>query len=614
VATALLSFLALAADGAWALLTIRQRLGTAAEHLRELEDRISNGDVEESRRIVARAAEEVDSAKNAVGRPSLLIASLIPMINTESKAIEGSVDAAALSVRGAGSIVEGASILGLSERGVAEAVFVEGEVQLDAISAARQQINEAEIAFTDGLITLERLNPRLQLLQGPIDDAHDRIAETLARTTDARSTMDVIASLLGAKEKRRYLLAFQAPGEARATGGLVGLTGILESDDGRLRMVDVAPAQEFLGKVKAPVEAPGWFTESYGPQKALTQFQQANVSPNYPIVSDVLLQMYERTTGSKLDGVLAMDPIALAEMMEGMEPIQTQHPRQTVDASNVEEILLRNSYVEFELETQQDLFLEEIVEGFWRNISEGNVDLKLFGEGLATALRTRHVKLYSEDGTDQALLTDLGLAGEYDDLGPFTQMAFNINYAANKIDYFFQRDISTDIRFRPGGTAEVTTTLRMSNQAPFGPPSILLGQGVDLIPGTNRMMSNLLMPPGSQVNSFTVGTERRGPFTYLDEVSPVAWDIVQLDPDSTETMTVTYSIPAAIQRLGNRTVFDFALFPQASVNPDHYSLRITPPEGVDVVELEGGLSDEQSPNVSGTLDEPISVRVVMDEL
>ena len=603
--------LAFALDAGYGLITLRRHLLGVADSLDGLDARLAKGDIEGARTQTEEARTESEDAADALNRPSLFLASLVPGVDQDTGAIESAVEAAYFSARAATSIVETAAGLDLDSEGIPTTVYVDGQVDLDKVADAREKVNEAELLLEAAVVTLESTDARFAQLRNSIREAHSRTVSALDRVTRGRSMFDLIHGLLGGKGRRTYLLALQAPGEARATGGLVGQVGVLEASKGRLSLKALGPGAAFFRPRSSGITAPAWFRDSYSAQKALTQWQQANTSPNFPVVSEVLLEMFEEGRGARLDGVIAMDPLALADMMAGMDAIQTSNPPLTVDASNVAEVLLRNSYVEIPTETGQDVFLKEIVDGFWNKVSEGDVDLRPFAEGLSTALRTQHVKIFSRHGEDQKLLEDLDLDGNYDTRGSSAQMAFNINYALNKVDYFLQRHVSTEIRLQPDGTAVVNTTMQMKNGAPTGPVSILLGQGDELPVGTNRMMVNLLMPPGSIVGSMNVGPQQSGPFTYTDENSPVVWDVISIAPGGQETVSVTYQIPAAIQVFGDDTVFDFVLFPQPTVNPDTYSLRIQPPPGVQVVNTQGMTADGVL-SMNGTLEEPVVVRMQME--
>lgn len=609
--TLVLLIMVVLADALWAGFRLRASLTNAVGHLEMVEESLSQGDLASARARSDDAIQATGAAQDATDRPSLVLASLIPEVNRETRAVNSAVEAAELSARAAASLVDGAFTLGLDEEGVPDAIYTDGQVQLDTMAAARQELNAAELLLVEAAVTLEGLNPRLPQLQTAAAEASDQIATALQRATETRTLFDLLPPLLGRDDDRTYLLAFQAPGEARGTGGLIGLAATLEAKDGRLEMGKTFPYTDISGAIKKAVAAPEWFETSYGGQGALTEWPQANISPNFPVVSEVLLGMYESSAGEQLDGVISMDPIALANLMEGMAPIETRNPRMSIDSSNVARLLMVDSYTDFDSPEKQNAFLEQIVDGFWSRVSGGDVDLEAFSEGFAEAIRTQRVKIYSATNREQTQIQELDLDGNYDSAGPTTQMAFNINYAANKVDYYLEREIRTDIDLQSDGSAKVTTVVNLANHAPSGPASPLLGENNGLKPGVNRMTMNVLMPPGSVIDRFEVGGEERAPFTYLDATAPVAWDLLEIDPGAEETLEITYSVPGAIQILGDDTVFDFVLFPQTTVNSDAYSLSISPPPGVRVTDGPK-VTPRGELEMSGTLEAPVSVRMQME--
>lgn len=607
----LLLIVSIGVDGALVMISLRRHLSTVASHLGDVEATLSRGDLPGARSASAAASRESERAKRITTRPSFFVASQLPEVRQETDALRAAVQAADLSSLAAESIVAGANTLGLDEDGVPNAIYLDGQVQLDTVSEARTSVNRAELALVDAVVALEGLEPRLPQVASAVSDAHARLNGALDRVTRGRTTFDLLPGLLGEDGSQNYLLALQTPGEARGTGGLMGMVGVLNARDGALELENVLPGGDIFKSAFKELDVPEWFRSSYERQGALVQWQQANTSPNYPVVSDLLLKMFEKSTGRRLDGVLAMDPLALAEMMKGIGPIEIENPATVVNASNVADLLLRESYVDL-TGGGQDKVVKEVVDGFWERVSEGQLELKPFVEGLATGLRNQHVKLYSREARDQRLLTELDLDGNYDTFGPHAQMAFNNNYSTNKVDYYLHREVDTEVELQSDGTAEVTTTLRLDNRAPDGPPSVLLGQGTELAPGVNRMTINLLMPPGSQVQSFSLDGQERAPFTYMDDESPVLWDVVTVDPGSQKTVTVEYSLPGAVQILGKNTVFDFVMFPQTTVNADTYGLSIKPPPGSQPVEGSSDVTPEGTLERSGTLDAPVAVRLEME--
>jgi hypothetical protein len=601
----------LLADGLWAAFRLNEDLETVSANLGQLNEELGSGDLDTARTGAEDALAASRSAVDAGRRPSFALVSLLPGAKEDLGTIVDMAFASEKVSQAATLAVQAAESLGLDEEGTPRLLYSEGQVNLDTATKVRDALNGAERSLTEAQIGLEGLSPRLAMLQAPLDRARGQVAGALTRATNARTLFDLLHPLLGGDDSRKYLLALQAPGEARGTGGLVGVAGVLSAEDGRLKLGRIRSYSDIVQGPILEVDAPAWFEQSYGAQRALTQWPQANVSPNFPVVSQVYLEMYEQETGHRLDGVFAMDPIALSQLMVAVEPIETSQPDIRVDATNVVETLLVDSYTRFEDSAEQDVFLEEVVRGFWDQLEAGDLDTEAFADGLAEAIRTQHLKVYSAQRPEQDNIIALGVDGGYDSREP-AQMAFNVNYAANKVDYFLYRDIETDIELSADGTAHVDTTLVLDNRSPEGEPSLLLGGQADLLPGVNRMTINLLMPPNSALTGFAVGGEAREPLTYVDDNSPVVWDILELDPGATETVEISYSIPGALLLFERGTVFDLVLFPQTTVNPDSYTVRVTPPPGNRIVEGPGDITPEGVLELSGTLDAPVPVRVQLE--
>lgn len=604
-----LVLLGLIVDGASALFSLRTELRAVSVDLARIEGSFREGDLSAAESAVTQASASAQEALQAARRPALMIGARVPGLGEDVTAIRQMAGASVWLAAAAEHIVGAGRALDIGPGGDARAVYDEGRVHLDVVESASVSLEEAERALLEASLSLEDLDPRLAELHQLVGDANAEVNTALHRVSRGSLFFKIIPPLLGGDGDRSYLLVFQAPGEARATGGLPGLVAELSAQDGKLELSKVRPYEE-LGKIK-PVDAPAWFEESYAVQGALAEWPQANVSPNFPVVADVFLQMYEQATGSELDGVIAMDPLAMQDLLDATGPLDIPNPPREVTSANVAELLLVESYTTFPSSDEQNRFLRVVISEFWERIAEGDLPpTRLLADAFHEAFATQHMKLFVRSDAEQRSLADLSMNGNYDTLGSQTQMAFNVNYAVNKVDYFLHRDLTTAIRLQPDGTAAVTTQIELENRAPAGQPSTLLGTGEDLPPGTNQMTINLLMPPGSTLDRFQVEGEDRAALTYTDDASPVVWDLLEIPPGESTTVTVDYSIPAAILGEGADQAFQFVMFPQPTVNPDTYKLTIQPPAGLAIANSSdfGSLRDERIV-LTGKLEKPVTATV-----
>jgi hypothetical protein len=193
-------------------------------------------------------------------------------------------------------------------------------------------------------------------------------------------------------------------------------------------------------------------------------------------------------------------------------------------------------------------------------------------------------------------------------------MLFHNNYAANKVDYFLEREVDTSIRLQSDGGAHVTVSVDLENAAPAGPPSDLLGRlgFKGYPPGFNGMFLNLVLPREATVYRFLQNDEQSPYILDEDDGFPVAWDLVELDPGESSNVTIRYRVPSVFQETAQGARFQLRLIPQALVRPDSYSVEVFPPPDKEFVDAGSGTLRDGVLRMEGLLEEEtlVEARVV----
>jgi hypothetical protein len=84
-----------------------------------------------------------------------------------------------------------------------------------------------------------------------------------------------------------------------------------------------------------------------------------NIPPDMPAVGRLITELYKDTTGDEIDGVIAADPLAVAEILRVAGPIQAGGA--WLDADNVAEETLVRAYVRYEADNNaRRAFLDEV--------------------------------------------------------------------------------------------------------------------------------------------------------------------------------------------------------------------------------------------------------------
>lgn len=567
--------LLLVADGAYATFRVGSGLVSAREHFEAGAAALGDEDLVTARLEFEAARDLTVSAASMRTHPGYALGMNLPFIGGDVRVMD--------TLARGGELVAGAAldVLEASENadapgGLASAFYRDGGFRLDAIRSAEPFIGDATeaVAEADELVRAAP-QPRLGILAEALLSARDRIGAVSETLTSTRALMTSLPSLLGEDETRTYLLMFQTPSEARGTGGLFGMYGVLKARGGRIEIRNVGPFRKLMLPYPAKaVDAPDWFTRRYERFEALLNSQQANLSPHFPTVAQVMLNLAEAISDRHFDGVLAMDPIALEQMLGSTGPIEVKGSPVTLTSENAAEVLLYDAYVDFENQEGQEHFLRNVVETFWDRFADGELDPK----SVIAAVAAKHIKWYSVEDDEQRSLVLARVGDDFTRAGDNVQFVFHNNRAINKVDYFLHREIETEIELTEAGEATVTTTISLENDAPDGPPSLSLGPGLaGDPPGLNRMYLNAIIPKGARVIDFAVNGRTRRPQLESEIDYPVAWHEVAIEPGGRAEVLVQYYVRDAFEPGGT---FEMTFYPHAAVRPDLFRVHVEGPEGM----------------------------------
>ncbi|MBA2313740.1 MAG: DUF4012 domain-containing protein [Actinobacteria bacterium] len=610
---AILVALALVADGAYVVFTVESSLTGTEDSLRSGSKALQNAHFKVAGNHFSTALDSSRSAVHASVHPAFLLGTLVPPISADVRATRALSRASELASEAGLEIVDAATAMQATDEGLGASLYRDGRLQFETIAEGAPFVSEAAelLDETDKILAGSPV-PDLTVISDALEEARARASDASESARRGSVLLDALPGLLGGEGKRRYFLSFQAPGEARGGGGLTGLYGVLESDDGRVRLTHIGPIGELTAERLDPVSAPAWYEHAYGPFKSLVQWQQANFTPQFPVAAEVFLRMYEQAAGERLDGVVAMDPIALGQLTRATGPLRAPGFDATITSDNAAQVLLNDVYVHFDSdEVAQDNYLAALTRKLWRRLSSGDVDVPELAAGFAEAVRGGHFKMYSRYGGEQSALAELEAAGDFSAYGSNIQLVFHNNAAGNKVDYLLERSIETSVELDPNGDATVSTTLALDNTAPAAPASYLLGPGIrGDAAGLNRMYLNFLMPRTAESVSFGVDGETVRPFEHRETGYPVVWSLVAIPSGESAEVTVVYRVPDAAEITSHGGRFDMAFVPQAVARPDRLSLTVMAPPGYEAL-TQSSEAEARGRSVrwDGDLDETLEIDV-----
>jgi len=390
---------------------------------------------------------------------------------------------------------------------------VDGAVPLQPMVDAQQDVRSADDAL-DGAAKRVRAIDGAQLI-GPVAGAVDQLGPVLTETADtvdaARRAIDLLPAMLGASGPRTYLVMFQNPAEPRASGGNPGALALIGTDGGRISLLQQATTADFPRFPEPVLPLPEETAGLYG--NLTGRFlQNVTLTPRFELSAALASEMWAQRFGTRVDGVLSIDPVALGYLLAATGPIDLPSGDQ-LTADNAADLLLNGVYQRYPDGAEQDAFFAAASAAVFERISSGSFDAtKLIG-ALAEAGKERRVLVWSAAEDERALLAGTTLV----DLLPTKEQqadAFGVyinDTTGSKMGYYLDVQAETGVAQCGANGQVLGLRLTVTNTAPADAATSLSeyitgGGQAGVPPGNFRFNVAVYTPPGS----YTQGVQRDG--------------------------------------------------------------------------------------------------------
>lgn len=441
-------------------------------------------------------------------------------------------------------------------------------------------------------------------IRSAVDELSDRLDGAVHDADQAARAAKLVPAMLGGDGTRRYFLAVQNNAELRATGGFIGNWGELVAEGGRVRLERFGRIAELnravagsgapVGNLDVSVE----FLRRYERFEFTTTWQNVNMSPDFPTVARVIGELYPKSGGREVDGVIAVDPLGLAALLELTGPVPVEGWPEPLSAANVVDVTLRDAYEEYPDARRVD-FLGEVADTAWRALTTADLPEPAdVAKVLAPAAREGHLLFYPFRMDEATLLQGLGATGNARPVRSDALAIVTQNAGGNKVDYYLRRSVDFDVRLEPvaraGGSdpkrAAVRTKLRVElhNDAPSAGRSVIaIGPySEEFEAGENRSFVSVYTPHGfdaARLDGSATGLESA---TELDRWVYSKFVSVQAGEAGALEMELSGTV-----RLGPGGWYALDLDHQATVIPDEVVARVSVPSGWRIAETRGMRSE-----------------------
>lgn len=499
------------------------------------------------------------SARRRVTNPLLLPLRPLPVVGRHLRSVT------ALS-RAAASVTETAERAVRSSSAVVRTPPADGEERLETLEVLRAVVREARTDLEPVSLGPDRA------LVGPLARRRAAFAEDLAQARGALERADAALStaLDLLRGPRRYLLLVGSNAEMRAGSGAFLSVGVLETQGGSLRIARTVAAGDITLKPGQGLPYPTQAADlegRWGWLEPNREWRNLGVSPRFPASAALAAEMWKASSGETagVDGVLALDVEAVRAIVAATGPVKVGD--RTFEAREVVPYLLHDQYVEAGSQlggrqAERRELLGALAGAAVDAIQSGNVAIAELADGLAGAVRGRHLMAWSATPSQQAGWAAAGAAGDV----PTDALLLGIvNRGANKLDPFLGVEATLTVDDERD-TATVVVDLH-NRAAASGEPAYVAGPNPSTGTAAGEYKGIVTLTVPGFASRITIDGVSPTAVAGRDGATNVVGGEVRVPSGGRAKVTVRFALPAGARSM--------TVQPSARVPPATWTFRGT---------------------------------------
>ena len=570
------------------LVAVAGNAWVAKRNVEQALDSLAEGDLDGARAHAGDAREDARDVERSTGGVTGALWDLLPGADTDqgearrlSSALVDTADVVTITADAYPESRAGDGFL-LGEDRTIDVVALESVLgELDVI---RSEIDSAirSLGRVEGSTPL--LGP---LLRRAAESAEDRLVPVRDGLDLVRPLAPVLPRLLGADGRQELLVALLNPAEQRFSGGAALSFTTVSLEGGRLSngssVIGANEDQPFARMTWRPVHH-----NPFHARGQLLRLSTASLAPSWSVSGEELLRAWEKRGNPTMDGLVAVDVMALQDLMRFTGPFDVTGYG-TLNAGNLAEKLI-GSYdklISEEVFDARRIGSAELMSGFQdRLLSTSGLIRKL--DSVVSSAEARHLAVYHRDPELARAFAAMGMSGDlsqtpYDYVGVFNQAL-----SALKSDYWQRRRISHDVTLSSRGSAQVRLTVEIHNDSP--PPATRVDERYSAyVRRDNEMSLGTFLP--KEVRHLSVSVDGI-PSTRIGmrwfRGRPFVKTRVRFAPQQTRTVTLDYEVPRAAIVRKNSLEYLLDVDPQGLVDPESFDVSVRWPDNYRPQELPSG--------------------------
>ena len=298
---------------------------------------------------------------------------------------------------------------------MSEKLFGDGRINIEPVVA---QYPNVEAANADLMKQLNRINdipdPSIGLVRNLVNQAKGAVPMANDLLKKAMTIAYDLPSYLGYEEPQTYVIMAETPAEMRLGGGLIGSTGNLTLDKGRIEIGDFVSNDTYRRYGVADVDRDTQrIFKDEGPLYMSYDIRDLANFTDTEMTANAFKTLWDRTPWGKhttLSGIIMADPVAVQALVKATGDVKL--PDGTVlNGNNTAQFMMNTVYTEHEPEETNEYFA--IVAKSCVNTLMKKMDMKTIGS-LVNDFRKlgkeRHIAIYSFTPSLENLIKGVGFS------------------------------------------------------------------------------------------------------------------------------------------------------------------------------------------------------------
>ncbi|WP_396644928.1 DUF4012 domain-containing protein [Microbacterium sp.] len=386
-----------------------------------------------------------------------------------------------------------------------------GGINLEPFRQAEGALPEITSAFTDAKVVTDGIDRDglLPLVTEPLDEIATIVDQAAPSLALVQKYLPSLLAAAGGDGPRTYLVVFQNNAEIRATGGNPAASSVMVVDNGRIQLKEQSDSMAFYAAGQAgrsALDLPESTLALY-PDTFTRYSQDFTFTPDFPTTARLFESLWNRTDGSRFDGVMSIDPVVLSHMLEVLGPVDLPSGEQ-ITAENAVQLLLSDAYQRFgdagDNGRSSDVYFAQVSSTVFSRLASGQWNPIAMFDQLTRSAQEQRINLWFADQQAQALVTEVGLDGGLRaDNAVSTQLGIYLNdFSIGKLEYHLSteifatcnaadRTVNVSMTMHNGITDDITNayTLGFRNSS-YGLP-----------PRTMMLNTLFFAPPGATITA-----------------------------------------------------------------------------------------------------------------